>query len=111
MGCTPAPLPRPSLLTSGLVQALGGESGRLNNSIPVPLYDRVVRKIFQKFAIQEKISVAEQEPVEPTLFEIWSRSRNDLLNKYLLQTVWRIIGRRKTNFYLHWYCTTVIEQF
>ena len=41
--------------------------------------------------------------MEPTLFEIWSRSRNDLLNKYLLQTVWRIIGRRKTNFYLHWY--------
>ena len=36
------------------------------------------------------VSVAEPEPVEPKLFEIWSRSGNYLFNKYLLQSVWRL---------------------
>ena len=40
-------------------------------------------------------------------------SRNYLNDKYLVQTVWRMLGWRKTNFYLYWYSTTttVIEQF
>ena len=38
---------------------------------------------------------------EPKLFDIWSRSRNYLFNKYLLQSVWSMLGSRKTNFYLH----------
>ena len=54
-----------------------------------------------------KISIAEK--VVPKLFEIWSR--NYLFNKYLLQSVWRMPGWRKTNCYLHWYGTTVTEQF
>ena len=37
-------------------------------------------------------SVAKPEPVEPKLFEIWSRSRNYHFNKYLLQSVWRMLG-------------------
>ena len=38
-------------------------------------------------------SVAEPES-EPKLFETWSRnqSRNYFLNKYLLQSVWRMLG-------------------
>ena len=40
-------------------------------------------------------------------------SRNYLIDKYLVQTVWNMLGWRKTNFYLYWYSTTttVIEQF
>ena len=30
------------------------------------------------------------EPVESKLFEIWSRSQNDLFNTHLLQAVWRM---------------------
>ena len=37
-------------------------------------------------------SVAEPEPVEPKFFETWSRSRNDLFNKYLPHSVWRMLG-------------------
>ena len=40
------------------------------------------------------------EPVEQKLFEIWSRSRNYRFDKYLLQSGWRMLGWRKTNFYL-----------
>ena len=29
---------------------------------------------------------------EPKLFETWSPSRNYLFNKYLLQSVWRMLG-------------------
>ena len=29
-------------------------------------------------------------------------------NKYLLQSMWRMLGWIKTNFYLHWYGTTVL---
>ena len=28
----------------------------------------------------------------PKFFEIWSRNRNCLLNKYLLQSIWRMLG-------------------
>ena len=35
------------------------------------------------------------EPEKPKLFEIWSR--NYLFNKYLLQSVWRMLGWRKTS--------------
>ena len=61
------------------------------------------------------VSEPESELVEPKLFETWSRnrSRNYILNKYLLQSVWRMLELKKTHFYLHWYCTgsngTVIE--
>ena len=41
-------------------------------------------------------SVAEPEPVpvEPKLFETWrwNRSQNFLFNKYLLLSVWRMLG-------------------
>ena len=48
-------------------------------------------------------SVAEPEskPVEPKLFETWSRnwsrSRNDIFNKNVLQSVWRMLGRKKNS--------------
>ena len=58
-----------------------------------------------------KSSVAEPQPVAPKLFEIWSR--NCLFNKYLLQSLWRMLGWRKTNFYLHWdlhtFCGTTFK--
>ena len=40
------------------------------------------------------ISVTESksEPVEPKLFETWSWSGNDLFNKYLLQSIWKMQG-------------------
>ena len=38
------------------------------------------------------VAESESEPVEPKLFEIWSRSRNYLFNKYFLPSVWRMIG-------------------
>ena len=41
------------------------------------------------------------EPVEPNLVETWSWSRNYLINKYLLQSVRRMLGRRKSNFYVY----------
>ena len=49
-------------------------------------------------------SVAEPEQ---KLFETRSRSRIYLLNKYLLQSVWRMLGWRKTNSYLHCYRTVL----
>ena len=50
-------------------------------------------------------SISEPEPVDPKLFEIWSRSRNYLFNKYVLQSVWRMQGWRKTSIetYFLWY--------
>ena len=42
-------------------------------------------------------------PVLPKIFEIWSRSRNYLFNKYLLHSVWRMLGRRKTYLYKLYY--------
>ena len=48
-------------------------------------------------SMQVLIFVAEPEPVEPKLFETWSRSWNYLFNKYLLQSVWRMLGWRKTS--------------
>ena len=56
---------------------------------------------------------SEPEPVKQKLCETWSRSQNYPFNKYryLLKSVWRLIRRRKTNFYPYWYSTAVIEQF
>ena len=45
-----------------------------------------------KVDLQYFTCVAEPEPVEPKLFETWSRRRNYLLNKSLLQSVWRMLG-------------------
>ena len=45
--------------------------------------------------------IADPEPVEPKLFYIWSRNRIYLLNKFLLQSFWRMLESRKTIFYLH----------
>ena len=69
-----------------------------------------VQDFFQTFNIIF-CSVAEPEPVELKLFETRSSSKNYFLNKYLLKSVWRMLGWRKANFYLHWYGTTVKEQF
>ena len=45
------------------------------------------------FVTDDKVirSVAEPEQVEPKLFQIWNRSQNYPFNKYLLQSVRRIL--------------------
>ena len=52
-------------------------------------------------------STSVAEPVEPKLFETWCRrrSRNYLPNKYLLQSVLRMLGWRKTSIKTHSYGT------
>ena len=52
-------------------------------------FTRIVFTIHSKKLI-DLASVAEPETVKPKLFEI--RSRNHLLNKYLLKSVWRMLG-------------------
>ena len=43
-------------------------------------------------------------------FVTWSRSQNYPYNKYFLQSVWRMLGRRNANFYLYQYGPTFILQ-
>ena len=45
------------------------------------------------------------EPVEPNLVENWSRSRNYLLNKYLLSSGWRML-----EYFLWYYCQYTVWQ-
>ena len=56
-------------------------------------------------------SVAEPEPVEPKFFGDLEPEPKINLNKYFLQSVWRMLRRRKAHFYLYYYSTTVVEQF
>ena len=51
--------------------------------------------------------LAEPEPGEPKLFGDLEQEIN--LNKHFLQSVWRMLGRRKAHLYLYQYSTTVIE--
>ena len=74
------------------------------------------RNIFRKDSYPLHImsllhSVAEPEPVEPKLFGDLEPEPKINLNKYFLQSVWRMLRRRKANFYLYYYSTTVVEQF
>ena len=46
-------------------------------------------------------SVAEPEPVEPKLFGDLEPEPKINLNKHFLLSVWRMLGRRKANFYLN----------
>ena len=48
-----------------------------------------------------KSSVAEPEPVEPKLFGDLEPEAKINLNKHFLQSVWKMLGRRKANFYLY----------
>ena len=41
------------------------------------------------------------EPVEPKLFGDLEPEPKINLNKHFLQSVWRMLGRRKANFYLY----------
>ena len=41
------------------------------------------------------------EPVEPKLFGDLELEPKINLNKHFLQSVWRMLGRRKANFYLY----------
>ena len=53
------------------------------------------------------ICVAEPEPVEPTLFGDLEPEPKINLKKYVLQSVWRMLGRRKANFYPY-YCSIAL---
>ena len=43
-------------------------------------------------------------------YETWSRSRNYLCNKYFLQSVWSMLGRRKANF-CHYYVVYSMQYY
>ena len=49
----------------------------------------------------DKISVAEPEPVEPKLLGDLGPEPKINLNKHFLTSVWRMLGKRKGNFYLY----------
>ena len=51
---------------------------------------KVISLQLRIFSVTNKASV--EEPVELKLFEIRSLSQNYIFNKYLLQSVWRMLG-------------------
>ena len=64
--------------------------------------------------VSPTMSVAEPEPVEPNLLEIWSRSRNDQFFKIFTAVRLEDARMKKNYFNFHWYgavCTSSIQQF
>ena len=54
-----------------------------------------------RIKITKNSSDAEPEPVEPKLFGKLEPEPKINLNKHFLQSVWRMLGRRKANLYLY----------